>query len=395
MTPVECSGEMYGADSPEPFVSGLFMLGRAEEAGEKLLQSHRDKVRLIYLDPPFGTGDTFVVKAGPKGKAIKVSAYEDNLSQDAYMQMMERVLTLCRDLLTQDGTIYLHVDYRMAAYLKVLMDEIFGKKNFVNEIIWAYKSGGRATRHFSRKHDDILVYRKGPGSYFDIVAVGIPRGPERRNHMKQQVDDKGRVFYSIRSGGKVYKYYEDSLVFPSDVWTDIEHLHQRDPERTGYSTQKPEALLRRIILASSQKGDIVADLFSGSGTTAAAAAKLQRNWIAADASPAALMTLRKRLLNYHSDTSMFSAGHRIDIDYLSLPPNENRLIITADRSGKDVSVSSNRPLSFIAAGHMENRIFVADAYDTQPSPGKKIPINSGRAALLTSDLYGNISVSEL
>lgn len=389
MARIECKGEVYSAGGP-----GLFMLGRAEAAGEKLLQNYAGKVRLIYLDPPFGTGDTFAVKSGPKGRSVKVPAYADNLSQDKYMEMMKNVLTLCRELLTPDGTIYLHVDYRMAAYLKVLMDDIFGKKNFVNEIIWAYKSGGRATKHFSRKHDDILVYRKGASNYFDIVSVGIPRGPERRNHMKQQVDEDGRVYYSIRSGGKVYKYYEDSLVFPSDVWTDIEHLHQRDPERTGYSTQKPEALLRRIILASSQEGDIVADLFSGSGTTAAVAAKLGRRWIAADASPAALMTLRKRLLECHSDTSMFAVDHRMEIEYLAGTDASKKPDVTVVRDKDGFTVCPNEALSFIAAGHMEDGVFMADSYDTAPSAGKKLAVKGERLTLLVSDLYGNISAWE-
>ena len=212
--------------------------------------------------------------------------------------------------------------------------------------------------------------------------------------MKQQVDEEGRVYYSIRSGGKVYKYYEDSLVFPSDVWTDIEHLHQRDPERTGYSTQKPEALLKRIILASSQEGDIVADLFSGSGTTAAAAAKLGRRWIAADASPAALMTLRKRLLDCYSDTSMFAADHRMEIRYLADARGGKQPDVTVKREKDGFIVCPNEALSYIAAGHVEDGGFMADSYDTAPSPGKKLAVKGERLTLLVSDLYGNISVWE-
>lgn len=387
MARIECKGEVYSAGGP-----GLFLLGRAEEAAQKLLQTHSGKVRLIYLDPPFGTGDTFAIKTGTKGNSIKVPAYADNLSHDRYMEMMGNVLALSKELLAGDGTLYLHVDYRMAAYLKLMLDDIFGKKNFVNEIIWAYKSGGRATKHFSRKHDNILVYRKGASNYFDMVSVGIPRGPERRNHMKRQVDEQGRVYYSVRSGGKVYKYYEDSLVFPSDVWTDIEHLHQRDPERTGYSTQKPEALLKRIILASSAEGDIVADLFSGSGTTAAAAAMLGRRWIAADASQVALMTLRKRLLECHSDTSMFSEDYHMEIEYISQPDWGKKPDITVERSKDGFVVCPNEALSYLAAGHIEGDIFVADSYDTVPAPGKKLSVKGGGLTLLVSDLYGNISI---
>src|SRR5690606_30562996 len=107
--------------------------------------------------------------------------------------------------------------------------------NFMNEIIWCYKSGGRSTRYYPRKHDTILFYRKSAKVFFDIYAVGRPRGPEKRNHMKRYIDEDGRVCFSIRSAGKVYTYYEDTPVFPSDVWDDIEHLQQKDSERVGYA----------------------------------------------------------------------------------------------------------------------------------------------------------------
>ena len=388
MLRMEYTAETHSTGGP-----GLFIFGRAEESGERLLTEYRGKVQLIYLDPPFGTGDAFEISRGPKGKKIKVPAYSDKMSDDAYMEMMKNVLELCRELMTSDGTLYLHVDYRMAAYLRVLLDEVFGKKNFVNEIIWAYRSGGRATKHFSRKHDNILVYRKGRSNYFNIEAVGIPRGPERRNHMKRHIDDTGRIYYSIRSGGKLYKYYEDSLIYPSDVWTDIEHLQQRDPERTGYSTQKPEALLRRIILSSSKEGDIVADLFSGSGTTAAAAQKLGRRWIAVDPSPAALMTLRKRLLDNNSDASLLKTAAGMDIEYLQTPASGKKPSITVQRTRTGCTVTpDDDSLAYMAAGRLEEGRFITETYDTSPLPGKKLTIASGRHAILVSDLCGNLSV---
>ena len=133
--------------------------------------------------------------------------------------------------------------------------------------------------------------------------------------MKRFVDESGRVCFSIRSGGKLYTYYEDSPVYPTDVWTDIDHLQQRDRERVGYATQKPEALLRRIVLASSRPGDLVMDLFSGSGTTAAVAAALGRRFVAADASPFALYTLRARLLRQSSTRSLLSGDHALRLCY--------------------------------------------------------------------------------
>ena len=390
MTKAEILGELHEWGGP-----GKFVLGRAQDAAELLKEEYAAKVRLIYLDPPFGTGDTFSVKAGPKGKKTAVPAYSDRLSEKAYLEMMRQVLELCRDLLTPDGSVYLHVDYRMAAQLRLLMDDIFGKKNFVNEIIWAYKSGGRAKKHFPRKHDNILVYGKSARRYFSIDSVGIPRGPERRNHMKRHVDETGRISYSIRSGGKLYKYYEDALVYPSDVWTDIEHLHQRDPERTGYSTQKPEALLRRIILASSKEGDIVADLFSGSGTTAATAAKLNRRWLAVDASQAALMILRKRMLQNHSDATLFTQAHGMEIQYAALPQSMQQPDISAVRNGKNVVFTpEDDSIAYIAAGTVQAGVFHVKCCDTEPAKGKSFTVEGEKTMLQVSDLYGNIGIWE-
>lgn len=298
LQPVLCEKETYAYGG-----NGSFYLGRIEHLLPALLEAYQAQVQLIYLDPPFGTGERFTMQMA--NRQMQRVAYEDVLSEQAYMAMMRTALEGAYQLLAQSGSIYLHVDYRMAAKLKLLLDSIFGEENFVNEIIWMYKSGGRSTKHFSRKHDTILFYRKSKKQYFDITAVGTPRGPERRNHMKRFIDKDGRVCYSIRSGGKVYVYHEDSLVFPSDVWTDIEHLHQRDPERNGYATQKPEALLQRILFASSRPGDLVMDFFSGSGTTAAVASKTGRRYVVCDSSPFALYAFRRRQCKLHNSFTFF------------------------------------------------------------------------------------------
>ena len=295
-----CTEERHGIGGP-----GLFLLGRAEAQLDDLLSEYRDKVRLIYLDPPFRTGESFTMKIGRGRSAKTIRLYEDNLSDEAYVEWMRTILMACHSLLDSKGSLYLHLDYRMSAKMRQLLDEIFGASNFMNEIIWTYKSGGRSKKYFPRKHDTILFYRKSKNVFFDISAVGIPRGPERRNHMKRFIDENGRIGFSIRSNGKVYTYYEDSLIYPSDVWTDIEHLQQKDRERVGYATQKPEALLRRIIGASSKEGDLVMDLFSGSGTTAAVAAKMSRRFVAVDSSPVAAYMLRKRLLSIAGTMNLF------------------------------------------------------------------------------------------
>lgn len=151
---------------------GLFLLGRAEEQLARLLEEYRGKVQLIYLDPPFGTGDTFSMKGADGGK--KIPLFADDLKEDAYLKWMRTILTGCRELLCPAGSLYLHIDYRMSAKLRLLLDELFGESNFMNEIIWSYRTGGRATRFYPRKHDNILFYRKSRKVFFSIEAVGNP-----------------------------------------------------------------------------------------------------------------------------------------------------------------------------------------------------------------------------
>ena len=215
----------------------------------------------------------------------------------AYLVSLTLRLAEIRRVLAPHGTLYLHADPSAAHYLKLICDALFlpGGGEFRNEIIWSYESGGRATRDFAWKHDTILRYTKSGQWTFQPSAVLLPRINVRRNHMKREVGADGRAFRSIKSAGKVYRYYDDEGVPPSDVWTDLSHLHQRDPERLGYPTQKPEALLERIILASSRPGDLVLDAYCGGGTTLAVARRLGRRWAGIDQAEAAIAATRQRL----------------------------------------------------------------------------------------------------
>jgi len=366
-----CTEELQKSGGP-----GRFIHTRAEETLDRLIDEYGGKVQLIYLDPPFGTGDTFHLRLGKGKKSLKLPAFEDRMSEDAYLDWMRVILTGCHSLLSSTGCLYLHIDYRMNAQLRLMLDEIFGKTNFMNEIIWSYKSGGRSTRHFPRKHDTILFYRKSAKAYFDITAVGTPRGPERRNHMKRFIDENGRIAFSIRSGGKVYTYYEDTPVYPTDVWADIEHLQQKDKERVGYGTQKPEALLRRIILCSSRPGDLVMDLFSGSGTTASVASKLGRRFVVTDASPFALYILRKRQLANGSVLTLLTGEHDLllsypadetpaDVDYtLTNEKGKCTIRVTAAHFSKDC------PLVYAALGTAEGERFLPQTVNCSP----KLPL---------------------
>ena len=384
-----CTSERHANGGP-----GECILARAEEALETLLADYRGRVQVVYLDPPFGTGDTFHSKIGK----LTLPTYADDMEETAYLAWMRTILTGARELLSVSGSLYLHIDYRMSAKLRLLLDELFGAQNFMNEIVWCYKSGGRATRYYPRKHDTILFYRKSAKVFFDISAVGRPRGPEKRNHMKRFIDEEGRICFTIRSAGKIYTYYEDTPVYPSDVWDDIEHLQQKDTERVGYATQKPEALLNRVILASSKPGDLVCDLFSGSGTTAAAASKLGRRFLALDVSPLALYTLRARQLKSASAHSFLEGESELVLRY---PADETPAQVSAKLvllRGKrmlaleSASFTPAYPLVYAAVGTEENGAFRPASTDCKPKLPLLLPIGDIESPVLQiTDALGHMA----
>ena len=297
--PVNCGRtRWYGLQE-----EGLLLQMDARQGREALLPRYAGRVQTIYLDPPFNTGKRFEAHLSAGDAAYRsgrgnvlAEAYDDRWpDREAYLSMIRETLTLCRELLCREGTLFLHCDSRSAAPLRLMLDEIFGEANFLNEIIWAYQSGGRSKAFFPRKHDTILFYARSRAYYFNLKAVPVGTNASRQNHMRKETDEEGRAYRAIRSGGKEYRYYDDDPVYPGDVWTDIPHLQQRDPERTGFETQKPLALLRRVLACSTQEGDLVCDLFSGSGTTAAAAQEMGRRFICTDGSALSVALTEKRL----------------------------------------------------------------------------------------------------
>ena len=283
-------------------VKGMFCLGDAIERMEALMPDWEGKIKLIYMDPPFMTGDRFYMRVRlgeaewQRGKgSYALESFADRQSREDYLAMMRRVLELSRRLLSEEGMIFVHLDYRAHPHVRLLMDELFGEENLLNEIIWVYQSGGRSIHHFSRKHDVILFYRKSDKYDFNIDAVKAPREKPRTSHMRRHVDPDGRVYRSIRSGGRVYTYYDDDPIAPTDVWQDLAHLQQKDPERTGFDVQKPLSLLDRIVKCASRPGDWVLDPFAGSATTLEAAKLNGRNFIGIDRSPLTLNIARRRL----------------------------------------------------------------------------------------------------
>ena len=233
---------------------------------------------LIYLDPPFFSG-----KARTRGEHGFDDAWSGGIK--AYLAFMFPRLEQCRRLLANHGTLYLHLDWRAAAYARVQLDTIFGVDHFLNEVIWQYRSGGVSRRWFGRKHDTILVYARTRGRHrFHVLREGVFRTDGLKT------DEKGRP-YKVTKKGRLYFHAEGPAL--TDVW-DIPFLSTVSKERTGWPTQKPLALLERIIRASSDPGDVVADFFCGSGTTLAAAARLGRRWIGCDSARRAVGMARAR-----------------------------------------------------------------------------------------------------
>lgn len=305
------------ADAPNRLIYGDNLLAIAALlAGDSNHPSMRGKVDVIYIDPPFDSKADYRSKITlpgvtlePKPTVIEQFAYSDTWSDGtaSYLGMLIPRLTLMRELLSDTGTIYVHIDWHVGSYVKLILDEIFGRERLLNEIVWHYQSGGRQVNAFSKKHDTIYAYTKTDSWFFNMDAVGELRGDRKRNNMKKGMDADGRAFFSIMSAGKLYKYYEDEKVTPPDVWTDISHIQQKDPERVGYATQKPAKLLERIIKASCPPEGIVADFFSGSGTTISVAEKLGRKWIAVDLGKPAAMVTRKRLIDQNAKPFLFQA----------------------------------------------------------------------------------------
>ncbi len=262
-----------------------------------LLHEFVGAVNLIYIDPPFMTGRDFI-----SGTRLAYSdKWKNNI--DIYLQWLYETFSLLHLLLAEQGSFYVHLDWRTTHYAKIILDEIFGFSpnaegaGYKSEIIWHYQTGGRSYKSFARKHDTLLLYTKSAQYCFHGERIGERRGSQKRNHMRKNVENDGHITWTIRSSGRLYTYDENTIMTPADVWSDISHLHQKDPERNGYATQKPASLLERIILASSEERDLVLDCFCGSGVTPVVAEQLKRRWIACDQSHLAIQLTQKRLLD--------------------------------------------------------------------------------------------------
>ena len=393
-------------------VHGQLMLGDAVERMQALSQTHAGQIKLIYLDPPFQTGDRFYmrVRVGESewhsGRgSLNLETFSDTHTREEFLDMMRRVLALCHKLLRDDGMLFLHIDYRAHPYMRLMLDEIFGESNFLNEIIWVYQSGGRSLKHFSRKHDVILFYRRSSRYDFNVEEVMVPPAEPKRNHMRRHVDPDGRVYRSIRANGRIYTYYDDDPVAPTDVWNDLAHLQQRDPERTGYDTQKPLSLLERIVKCGSRAGDTVLDPFCGSGTTLEAAKRCGRNFIGIDRCPLTLNIARRRLqgAQYALSYPPFSGAPVI---HATAMPGIGFYHVTLDAFQLEDGVCT-RALEALDAvdnwsvGYIRGDEYIAMAESLRTRRAPKLaaaldaPVYSGRLALCVSDVTGRTFIYEI
>ena len=333
-SPVPAGLQLYsitypdGVGYPDGDAGNRLILGDNLAIMSALMADYEGKIDLIYADPPFFTNRHFQTRIGRGEDSRKprdwqmAEGYPDAWPDiEAYLDMLYPRLVMMHRLLSPHGTLYLHLDWHANAYARVLLDEIFGSDRLLNEIIWAYHGPSPIRRAFNRKHDTILAYTKSAGYTFNVDAVRQPYDP---NTVKTFASSSKAGFGKIPDL-KRGKVPEDWWYFPV-----VARLHR---ERTGYPTQKPEALLERVLLASSNPGDLVADFFCGSGTLPIMASRLGRTFIASDATWRAVHTTRVRLIENHSNafTHEHVTDHPWRVGSIDYPASlvGNRVIIDA------------------------------------------------------------------
>ena len=265
---------------------------------EWLKDIDKNSVDLIYIDPPFFSNRDYEVVWG---NGFEVRSFKDRFEGgiEHYIKWMKPKIKEARRVLSRSGSIFLHCDYHASHKLRCLLDEVFGEKNFVNEIIWFYPNGGgRSKSTLSKKHDTIFWYAKDINKYkYNWKEIALSRNQDQGTFGGYFKTDEKGTYQEVRSNGKVYKYYVDEPKNNDDVWF-LNIISQRDKtERIGYRTQKPEALLRRVVECASDSGDLVLDFFGGGGTTAKVCSDLGRRFITGDVSPIAVRVTADRLNN--------------------------------------------------------------------------------------------------
>ena len=317
---IENPQPLLGAASTEPdatpwtnrLIYGDNLLAMAALlAGDESTPSLRGKVDLIYIDPPFDSKADYRTKVTLPGveleqkpTVIEQFAYSDTWSDGtaSYLAMITPRLILMRELLADTGSIYVHLDWHVGHYVKLVLDEVFGRENFHNEIVWAYGKMASSSRRFMSNHDVIFFYGKAPQHYFESTYIDLATPVKRL--ARELVDGKLK---NARNPDGTVKYVILDKERVDDNWSDIPRVMPASSEYIDYNTQKPERLIARALAASCPKGGLIADFFGGSGTTAAVAEKLGRRWITTDLGKPACMIMRKRLIDQDAKPFLYQA----------------------------------------------------------------------------------------
>ena len=283
-------------------------------AGDEYTPSLRGKVDLIYIDPPFDSKADYRTKITLPGveleqrpTVIEQFAYSDTWSDGtaSYLAMITPRLVLMRELLADTGSIYVHIDERIGHYVKIILDELFGRASFLNEVIWHYdKFAGKITG-YPANHDVLYVFRKSPNSsYFKKLRVAKEVTKKQTARVWDSIQKKA-IQARDAQGNLIYYDQTDKAV--DDTWVDVPLINPMAKERLGYDTQKPEKLLERVLEASCPAGGLVLDFFGGSGTSAAVAEKIGCRWITSEIGKPACMIMRKRLIDQEAKPFLYQA----------------------------------------------------------------------------------------
>ncbi len=373
-------------------------------------------LKLIYIDPPFDVGADFSMDIEIGGETfhkepnlLEQIAYRDTWGRgaDSFIAMIYERLILMRDLLNEEGSVYVHCDQRVSGLMRAALDEVFGSNYFVNEIIWRRTGTHGTSRAFGVIHDTIFFFAKTGRYQFDAPTTDLPdeylnshytqkdpdgrryqlvsahgagSGPERRfgdrvipppsgrhwAYSQERIDDmlaKGTIVFTSTQMPRVKRYADESKIPVSALWTDLAVINSQATERVGYPTQKPETLLERIIKASSNEGDLIADFFCGSGTTAAVAEKLGRKWITSDLGKFGIHTTRKRLIQVQRDLKTAGKPFRA-FEVLNLGRYERQAYLNV--GGR---LSGKKKEQALARKEQEFRELILKAYRAEPLGG--------------------------
>lgn len=302
----------------------------------------KNKIKLVYIDPPFATKQDFMKD--------REKAYRDKIKGAEFIEFLRKRLILLREILADDGSIYVHLDWKKGHYIKAIMDEVFGEHSFVNEIAWCYREREMTKDSWNRKHDVIYMYGKNQERIFNWKDVSEDYSDYTLTKKFKYIDEQGRRYRLRYKDGRndppeetedTYRQYKDEGGVPPRDWWELPIINQASKERVvsnSYPTQKPEKLLERIIRASSNEGNIVIDAFAGSGTTLAVAEKLGRRWIGMDCGKLAIYTIQKRMLNLTTQIGSIKQDerriHERVNDFDELLKNSNGLFIINEKAKK-------------------------------------------------------------